>query len=121
MKARRNSVASWSKAQQVSWLAFLPLAAAFVILVGLGVYSVMRPVAPTPSGPEAPGTRGALVWSNGIFSDRPEMKSWLHFHGVTYKAFAKNHPQAHAFLPPSLRPHQTKRKRAAARTKPVAR
>jgi hypothetical protein len=110
-----------SKAHEVSWIAFVPLALAILMFVGLGVYSVVRPVGPTPRGPVGPGSPGALVWSNGIFSDRPEMRSWLHFHGVTYKAFAKHHPQAHAFLPPKSRPLPKKRSRLVTKPKPVAR
>ncbi len=73
-------------------LLFLPLALPFAILAAVAVYGVLRPS--SSNGPPAPGSPGSLVWGNGIFANRVELKAWFALHGGSYAAWAKQHPAA---------------------------
>jgi hypothetical protein len=106
------------KARQHSGLVLLPLALPFAILAAVAIYSVVMPA--TPSRAPAPGSRGALVWGNGIFTTRVELKDWLTLHGGNYEAFATAHPHALKLLAARSRPH-VKRRRLAQKPRPLPR
>jgi hypothetical protein len=86
-------------------LVFLPLALPFVILAAVGVYGTLAPS--TSSGPPAPGRHGSLVWGNGIFANRAELKAWMTLHGGNYESWAKSHPAALGLVSPKRPAHRT--------------
>jgi hypothetical protein len=81
-------------------LLFLPLALPFVILAAVAVYGV---VGSSSNGPPSPGTPGSLVWGNGIFANRVELRAWFALHGGNYAAWAKQHPAALRLVPVTSR------------------
>jgi hypothetical protein len=81
---------------------FLPLALPFAVLIGVGVFAALTPFKHDPGPP--PGAPGALVWGDGIFANRFELKAWLNLHGASYAAWAKQHPAAVALV----KPHRAK-------------
>ncbi len=105
-------------------LLFLPLALPFAILAAVAVYGVVRP--PSSNGPPAPGSPGSLVWGNGIFANRVELKAWFALHGGSYAAWAKQHPAALRLVSATSRQTQVVQKRprvvaVASHTAPQAR
>jgi hypothetical protein len=96
---------------------FIPLILPFLILIGIGVYAAVTPYASTNLPP--PGQRGSLVWGDGIFANKVELKAWLRQHGARpFNTFAKSHPAALNLLTP--RPHRHVRAvPAKARAKPA--
>ena len=96
---------------------FLPLVVPFAILVALAVFAVATQKA--PAGAPAPGSRGALVWGDGIFARTPEMSAWLRLHNGSYRAWATQHPAALQLLRP--KPKLTAKQRAQAKAKAKAR
>ena len=72
---------------------FLPLVMAFAIIAGIAIYGVVNPSKAKPH-PDAPGFHGSLVWGDGIFSNRAQLKAWLILHGASYEDWAKDHPAA---------------------------
>ena len=82
-------------------LLYLPLALPFAILAAVAVYGVVEP--PSSDGPPAPGSPGSLVWGNGIFANRVELKAWFALHGGSYAAWAKQHPAALRLVPVTSR------------------
>jgi hypothetical protein len=62
---------------------FLPMAVAFGIIAGIAIYGVVNQPKATPH-PDAPGFHGSLVWGDGIFSNRAQLKAWLILHGASY-------------------------------------
>src|SRR5207237_2984462 len=98
-----------------AWV-FFPMLIAFGIIIGLGVYSVVSPYT-IKQAPPAPGHRGALVWGDGIFANRAQVKAWLTLHGASYRAWRKTHPAALALVKP--RKHHAVPARAKPAAKPV--
>jgi hypothetical protein len=81
---------------------FLPLAIAFAIIAGIAIYGVLSPSKAKPA-PAAPGYRGSLVWGDGIFSNRAQLKAWLLLHGASYKDWVKLHPAAIRLVKPPVK------------------
>jgi hypothetical protein len=75
---------------------FLPLALPFAILAGVGVFAVLTPQHQVSAS--GPGGPGALVWGDGIFANRAELKAWLAQHGRSYEVWLRDHPSAKALL-----------------------
>ncbi len=96
-----NSSVEPKPARRHPSLLFLPLALPFAILAAVAVYGVVRP--PSSDGPPAPGSPGSLVWGNGIFANRVELKAWFALHGGSYAAWAKQHPAALRLVPVTSR------------------
>ncbi len=94
-----------------SSLALLSLALPFVILAAVAGYSVIRPT--SSADLPQPGSRGALVWGNGIFASRSELKAWLNLHGGGYEAWARRHPAALRLVPTKAQARRTAAHRAA--------
>jgi hypothetical protein len=82
--------------KQVALRVFLPLALPFAILAGVGVFAVLTPQHHVSAS--GPGGPGALVWGDGIFANRVELKAWLTQHGVSYDVWLREHPSAKALL-----------------------
>jgi hypothetical protein len=80
-------------------LIFLPLATAFAIIAGIAIYGVLSPSKAKPN-PHAPGFRGSLVWGDGIFANKAQLKAWLKLHGASYDAWVKQHPAALRLVKP---------------------
>lgn len=87
-----------------SWRVFLPLAVPFAILVAVAVFGELSPPRVSTMTP-APGSRGSLVWGDGIFANSVEMKAWLKLHGGSYDAWAKRHPAALRLVRPKRAVH----------------
>jgi hypothetical protein len=74
-------------------------------------------VSPYSSTRKSPGTRGALVWGDGVFATKRELKAWLRIHGGKYTAWQRHHPAAAALVRPGRPPASARRKHhVAART-----
>ena len=71
---------------------FLPLAAAFLIIAGVAIYGAISPY--NAKKPPPPGSRGSLVWGDGIFANSAQLKAWLRLHGASYDTWARTHPRA---------------------------
>jgi hypothetical protein len=84
---------------------FLPLALAFAIIAGIAIYGVLSPSKATPA-PAAPGFRGSLVWGDGIFSNKAQLKAWLTLHGASYKVWVREHPAALRLVRPPVKHHK---------------
>ena len=95
--ARRRSARRPSTRRRISRWAYLPLAFPLAILLGVVVFANVKP-APA-AGIAPPGSRGSLVWGDGIFSERVEVKAWLGIHGGSYRRWAPHHPAALRLLP----------------------
>ena len=109
-------LAAPKRRQSAAWV-FVPLAVAFLIIAGIAVYGIVSPYS-TKQSPPAPGIRGSLVWGDGIFSNRAQLKAWLGIHGASYGAWAKTHPAALRLVKPRARPH-TELAKAKAHKKPA--
>ena len=96
---RRTSYPSYSSysRRRISRWAYFPLALPLVILMGVVVFANVKP-APA-AGAVPPGTRGNLVWGDGIFAKRVEVAAWLGLHGGSYRVWAPHHPAALRLLP----------------------
>src|SRR4051812_22114995 len=81
---------------------WLPLATAFAIIAGIAIYGVVNPSKAKPN-PNAPGYRGSLVWGDGIFANRAQLKAWLKLHGASYDAWVKQHPAALRLVKPPVK------------------
>ena len=101
--------------QSAAWV-FVPLATAFLIIAGIAVYGIVSPY--DAKSPPPPGQHGSLVWGDGIFSNRAQLKAWLGIHGASYGAWAKTHPAALRLVKPRTRPH-TELAKAKAHKKPA--
>ena len=99
------------KKRQTSPWVFVPLATAFVIIAGIAIYGAISPYDLKTAPP--PGQRGSLVWGDGIFSNRAQLKAWLGLHGASYAQWAKTHPKALFLVKP--RPKRTAAQLAKAR------
>lgn len=99
------------KKRQTSPWVFVPLATAFVIIAGIAIYGAISPYDLKTAPP--PGQRGSLVWGDGIFSNRAQLKAWLGLHGASYAQWAKTHPKALFLVKP--RPKRTAAELARAR------
>jgi hypothetical protein len=53
--------------------------------------------------PDAPGFHGSLVWGDGIFSNRAQLKAWLILHGASYEDWVKQHPAAVKLVKPAVK------------------
>ena len=82
--------------------AFLPMVAAFAIIAGIAIYGIVNQPKATPH-PDAPGFHGSLVWGDGIFSNRAQLKAWLILHGASYKEWVKQHPAALKLVKPPVK------------------
>jgi hypothetical protein len=81
---------------------FLPMAVAFGIIAGIAIYGVVNQPKATPH-PDAPGIHGSLVWGDGIFSNRAQLKAWLILHGASYEDWVKQHPAAVKLVKPAVK------------------
>ncbi len=81
---------------------WLPLATAFAIIAGIAIYGVVNPSKAKPN-PNAPGYRGSLVWGDGIFANRAQLKAWLRLHGASYDVWVKQHPAALRLVKPPVK------------------
>jgi hypothetical protein len=81
---------------------FLPMAVAFGIIAGIAIYGVVNQPKATPH-PDAPGFHGSLVWGDGIFSNRAQLKAWLILHGASYQDWVKQHPAALKLVKPAVK------------------
>jgi hypothetical protein len=95
---------------------FLPLSLPFLVLLGVGVFAIAKPLAhPTPP---PPGSPGALVWGNGIFASKSEVRAWLRLHGASYDDWVRQHPLAVRLVAPRRVSHpKAKRHPAGGATK----
>jgi hypothetical protein len=84
-------------ARQIRSTLVLPFVLALLLLVGTTAYGLLRPG--THVHPPAPGSTGALVWGDGIFAKRVELKAWLALHGASYDKWRQTHPAALRLLP----------------------
>jgi len=91
---------------------FLPFVLAFLLLAGVAIYGALKP---NNASLPAPGQRGSLVWGDGVFANRAELRAWLSLHGSSYQAWAPKHPAARALVPPATSTHA--KRRAAATSK----
>ena len=73
-----------------------PWLVALAILVGVRVWAQFD--AQPQGGVPPPGSAGALVWGNGVFSRPATLDAWLRLHGVDYRRWAKKHPAAVALI-----------------------
>lgn len=80
----------------------LPLATAFGIIAGIAIYGAVNQPKANPH-PNAPGFRGSLVWGDGIFSNRAQVKAWLTLHGASYEDWVKTHPAAVRLVKPPVK------------------
>jgi hypothetical protein len=92
MAFHRTAVAPPRQKDRVPLRVFLPLALPLVVLLGVLAFAALTPYSHTTGPP--PGAPGALVWGNGIFANTFELKAWLNQHGASYRAWAKQHPNA---------------------------
>jgi hypothetical protein len=74
----------------------LPLVLPFAALVGVAAFVALVAFRSQPAAPQS--ARGALVWGNGIFANRAELKAWLRQHGASYTVWLEQHPQAAAYM-----------------------
>ena len=81
---------------------FLPLVTAFAIIAGIAIYGVVSPSKAKPN-PNAPGFRGSLVWGDGIFANKAQLKAWLKLHGASYQVWVKQHPAALRLVRPPVK------------------
>jgi hypothetical protein len=89
------------KRQSAAWV-FVPLATAFLIIAGIAVFGIVSPYTLKPS-PPPPGARGSLVWGDGIFSNKAQLRAWLRIHGASYDAWVKTHPAALRLVKPPVK------------------
>ena len=83
-------------------LVLLPLVSAFAIITGIAIYGVLNEPKAKPN-PDAPGFRGSLVWGDGIFANKAQLKAWLKLHGASYDAWVKQHPAAVRLVKPVVK------------------
>src|SRR5579884_898371 len=95
--ARRRPARRSSTRRRISRWAYFPLAVPIAILLGVVVFANVKPAPAARAVP--PGSRGSLVWGNGIFAKRIEVKAWLGIHGGSYRSWAPHHPAALRLLP----------------------
>ena len=88
------------KRHSPAWV-FVPIATAFVIIAAIAIYGQISPY--NSKKPPAPGHRGSLVWGDGIFANKLQLKAWLSQHGASYGTWAKTHPKALALVKPRPR------------------
>ena len=69
---------------------------------GIAIYGVVNPSKAKPN-PNAPGFRGSLVWGDGIFANRAQLKAWLKLHGASYEDWVKQHPAALKLVKPPVK------------------
>lgn len=81
---------------------FLPLALPFAVLAGVAVFGALTPYH-RDAGPP-PGQAGRLVWGDGIFANRVELRAWFRLHGGSYRAWARRHPAALRLVKPRAHP-----------------
>jgi hypothetical protein len=81
-----------------AWV-FVPLAIAFLIIASIAVYGIVSPYSFKKS-PAPPGIHGSLVWGDGIFSNKAQLKAWLSQHGGSYSRWARTHPAAVTLVKP---------------------
>ena len=77
---------------------FVPIAAAFLIIAGIAIYGLISPY--NAKSPPPPGARGSLVWGDGIFANKAQLRAWLRQHGTSYEQWAKTHPRARVLVTP---------------------
>jgi len=82
------------------------LALPFVILLAIVAFSIFRAARATE--PLPPGHVGSLVWGDGIFTTRTQLKAWLELHGGDYTYWARHHPRALRLLVHPARPARKK-------------
>jgi len=90
---------------RLPWTVVLPWGLTGAILVGAAVLALMPRGVKTEQPP--PGSPGALVWGDGLFTNALELQAWLRIRGVSYKTWARRHPAGVKLvspLPGSLRP-----------------
>lgn len=80
--------------------ALLPYVLALLVLAAVAGYAFAWPQAKVHPSPKAPGAPGALVWGDGLFQKRVEMKAWLTLHGASYRSWAHSHPAAVSLIAP---------------------
>jgi hypothetical protein len=97
MQARTKKTQPKPKPNRL-WV-FLPMAVAFGIIAGIAIYGVVNQPKANPH-PDAPGFHGSLVWGDGIFSNRAQLKAWLILHGASYEDWVKQHPAALKLVKP---------------------
>jgi hypothetical protein len=87
------------RSRPVPKMLLVSLVLPFAILVAIIAFSIFR--AAQAKEPVPPGQRGSLVWGDGIFSTRTQVKAWLLLHGGSYTDWAKHHPAALKLLVPT--------------------
>jgi hypothetical protein len=100
------------------WTVVLPWGLTGAILVGAAVLALMPRGVKTEQPP--PGSPGALVWGDGLFTNALELQAWLRVRGVSYKTWARRHPAGVKLVAPppgSLRPSRPAK--AAVKKTPV--
>jgi hypothetical protein len=81
------------------WQVLVPWLVTALILVATGVVAFW-PREAELRNPERPGVEGALVWGDGVFTNALELEAWLRVRGVSYKQWARRHPDAVKLLAP---------------------
>ena len=95
---------------RLPWTVVLPWGLTGAILVGAAVLTLMPRGVKTEQPP--PGSPGALVWGDGLFTNALELQAWLRVRGVSYKTWARRHPAGVKLVAPppgSLRPSRPAR------------
>lgn len=111
MSARLSPAAHASDGR--SFTLFLPLALPFAILAGVAVFAAV-----TPAGHQSASTTsrpGALVWGDGIFANRAELKAWLRLHQGSYRRWVQQHPAAVKLVTHRARPVRAHARATASR------
>lgn len=96
MRRHSSRLPPKAPSKQGAFRVFLPLALPFAILAGVGVFAVLTPQHQVSAS--GPGSPGALVWGDGIFANRAELKAWLAQHGGSYQVWLRDHPSAKSLL-----------------------
>jgi hypothetical protein len=110
-------MAQQRRSRRRNWV-FFPMLIAFAIIIGTAVYGIVSPYE-VRTAPPAPGHHGALVWGDGIFSNRAQVQAWLKLHGASYRVWRKTHPAALALVKPRVRKHHALPARAKPAAKPA--
>ena len=102
LRARAGAIPVATRVERSPASLLLPFLLAVVILLGTTAYGLLRPQSHVH--PAAPGHRGSLVWGNGLFANRSELKAWLNQHDASYAKWAKKHPAALRLVPKAPKP-----------------
>ena len=102
---RQRAKAGMPERPRLKARVFFPFVLAFLVLAGVAMYGALKPTKASLGNPYGPPT--GLVWGDGLFQNRAELRAWLANHGVSYKVWARTHPVARALVTPTSKHHRT--------------